>query len=127
MEAIITHAQNDSFINQLVIKKKKTNIFINAAEIIWFEANVNYVKIHTATTVYSKKTSLKELELQLNPDFFVRIHRSTIISFGNIEYMFPYFDEEYIVVLKQGTVLRLSKAYIGKIPMIEEKVKQKSV
>lgn len=94
-------------------------------DISWFEADANYVKIHTATTTYIKKLSLKELELQLDPTIFARIHRSTIISLNSVESIFPYFKEEYIIVLKNEKLLRMSRTYLNKLPLIREKVQQK--
>lgn len=115
-----------TFISQIEIKEKRSIILINTDDIIWFEADANYVKIHTETVVYTKKASLKELELQLDPEVFVRIHRSSIISFKNIELIFPYFKEEYIIVLKNEKTLRLSRAYADKHELILKKIKQKS-
>ncbi|HRG51543.1 MAG TPA: LytTR family DNA-binding domain-containing protein [Bacteroidia bacterium] len=126
MEEIILPTAINTFIFQIEIKEKKRIISINTDDIIWLEADANYVKIHTKTAVYIKKTSLKELELQLDPEVFIRIHRSAIISFKSIDVMFPYFKEEYIIVLKNEKTLRLSRGYTDKLELIQKKIKQKS-
>ncbi|HET6227038.1 MAG TPA: LytTR family DNA-binding domain-containing protein [Bacteroidia bacterium] len=114
---------NPSFIDQLSLKEKGKTIVVNTADIIWFEADTNYVKIHTDKSVHIKKTSLKELELMLNPNVFVRIHRSSIVCLENIKSLFPYFDDEYIVVLDTGKALRLSRAYLNKLEQIQKGMK----
>jgi|SRR3954462_11916581 len=124
MEGTITTIQNDYFINEFSIKEKGKFISVNIDDIIWFEADTNYVNIHHASKVYVKKTSLKELELRLNPTIFVRIHRSAIISFRHIQSIRPYFKDEYIIVLSNEKVLRLSRSYLDKIELIVEKIRQ---
>ena len=44
-----------TFIFHIDIKEKKRTILINTDEIIWFEADANYVRIHTKTAVYTRK------------------------------------------------------------------------
>lgn len=123
----ITPTKNDSFIQGIEIKEKGKCISVNVSDIIWFEADTNYVKIHTNTThVYLKKISLKELEQQLDPAFFVRIHRSTIVNFNSIESMFPYFKDEHILILKNGKALRISRVYKDKVQLICERSQIKS-
>lgn len=125
MKEAITATENGAFIDHIAITEKRGNTLVNIMDISWFEADANYVKIHTATTTYIKKLSLKELELQLDPTIFARIHRSTIISLNSVESIFPYFKEEYIIVLKNEKLLRMSRTYLNKLPLIREKVQQK--
>jgi two-component system LytT family response regulator len=51
------------------------------------------------------------VEAQLDPQRFARIHRSTIVNLERIRELQPYFNREYIVVLKDGTKLKLSRSY----------------
>lgn len=126
MAEAITPTKNDSFIQGIEIKEKGKYISVNVGDIIWFEADTNYVKIHTNTQVYLKKISLKELEQQLDPTVFVRIHRSAIVTFNSIESMFPYFKDEHILILKNGKALRISRVYKDKVQLICERSQIKS-
>lgn len=125
MEESVLLIQN-SFIFQIDIKEKRRTISIKTDDIIWLEADSNYVKIYTKAGEYTKKASLKEFERQLDPNAFVRIHRSAIVNFDSIESMFPYFKEEYIIILKNEKTLRLSRTYKDKVELILHKIKQKS-
>jgi two-component system LytT family response regulator len=64
------------------------------------------------------RAGIGELELQLEPKKFLRIHRSTIVNVERIEEMRPWFHGEYEVVLHDGTQLRLSRRYRSKLKEI---------
>jgi two-component system, LytTR family, response regulator len=54
---------------------------------------------------------MKNLETQLDPERFVRIHRSTIVNLERIKELQPFFRGEYVVVLQSGITLKLSRGY----------------
>ena len=51
-----------------------------------------------------------DLEAQLDPQRFVRIHRSIIVNLERIKELHPHFNGDYIVVLEDGRQLRLSRS-----------------
>jgi two-component system LytT family response regulator len=55
------------------------------------------------------------LEAQLDPARFIRIHRSTIVNGDRLKKLSPSFEGEYTVILHDGTKLRLSRGYQGRI------------
>ena len=56
-------------------------------------------------------TRWPHLESQLDPQQFVRIHRSTIVNVDRIQEMQSSFNGEYVVLLRNGTRLTLSRGY----------------
>ena len=50
-------------------------------------------------------------EAWLDEDRFLRIHRSCIVNLDAIKEIQPWFRGEYLVILGDGTKLRLSKTY----------------
>jgi len=106
------------YISRILIKGKETYSFLQVSDILWFEADSDYVKIHTAEKVYLKNLSLNELEAKLNPEIFVRIHRSTIVNLAFIRELKPYFNGEYYIYLQNGERLKLSRSYKEKIKLI---------
>ena len=52
---------------------------------------------------------MQDLEAQLDPEKFVRIHRSAIVNLDRIKEMHPHFNGDYIVVLEDGSQLKLSR------------------
>jgi two-component system LytT family response regulator len=51
------------------------------------------------------------IEAKLNPEKFLRIHRSTIVNVDRIKELHPMFSGDYAVILKNGTELALSRNY----------------
>jgi two-component system, LytTR family, response regulator len=85
--------------------------FVRVQEIDWIEGSGVYVKLHTAAKSYLLRETLNNLEAQLDPTSFVRIHRSTIVNVERIVELRPHLHGEYYVFLQDGTELKLSRRY----------------
>jgi two-component system, LytTR family, response regulator len=70
--------------SQIKIVEKGWDIFIDYPDVVMFEANGNYCKIHLAKRFYLYKKTMKELDLNLNSSEFLRIHRSFILNLNQI-------------------------------------------
>ncbi len=77
----------------------------------WLEGAGNYVKVHTGTREHLLRDSLKSLEERLDPQRFLRVHRSAIVNLDSIQRLEPWFHGEYVVVLRDGTRLHSSRTY----------------
>jgi len=75
------------------------------------EADGDYVKIHAGKRWHLLRETMKRLEAELDPGRFVRIHRSTIVNIERIRELQSYFRGEYVVILHDGTTLKLSRGY----------------
>jgi two-component system LytT family response regulator len=95
----------------VLVKAGGREFFIKAEAIDWVEAVGKYVRIHAARESYLLREGIGEMELQLNPEMFCRIHRSTIVNAGRIREMRPWFHGDYEITLLDGTRLRLSRRY----------------
>src|SRR4029077_2348211 len=80
-------------------------------EIEWIDAEGDYVRIHVGKTWHLLRETMKNLEDQLDSARFVRIHRSTIVNLEKVKELQPFFRGEYVVVLHNGTTLKLSRGY----------------
>jgi two-component system LytT family response regulator len=69
------------------------------------------VRVHAGRAWHVLRETMKHLETQFDPVRFVRIHRSTIVNVERIKELQPYFHGEYVVVLQDGTHLKLSRGY----------------
>jgi two-component system LytT family response regulator len=77
----------------------------------WIEAAGNYVKIHVGGQSHLVRDTLARLEAVLDPSLFARIHRSVIVNLDRVRQMEPWFSGEYLVLLHDGTQLKLSRWY----------------
>jgi two-component system, LytTR family, response regulator len=99
---------SDTFLSRIVIKSPKAMNIIPVDEILYFEAQDDYVMIHTQASRHMKKQTMKYFEDRLNPDQFVRIHRSYIANVSYINKLEPYSKDTFIAVFKNGTKLNVS-------------------
>jgi two-component system LytT family response regulator len=97
--------------NRLMIKSGGRIHFVRMADIDWCEAQGNYVRVHVGTQDHLVRDTMSHLESELDPQQFVRIHRSTIVNVDRIQEMQSSFNGEYVVLLRTGTRLTLSRGY----------------
>ena len=98
--------------DRFVVKSGGRVRFVKADAIEWVEAAGDYVRLHTDEKQHLLRKTMKEMEQGLDADQFLRIHRSTIVNVDCLQEMRPYgSNNEYVVVLADGTERRLSRTY----------------
>jgi two-component system LytT family response regulator len=85
---------------------------IPVKDIFHVEAQDDYVEFHTAKGRFLKKETMTQLERQLPPDRFLRVHRSHIIRLDQMEKLEKYGKESYLIILKNGVKVQVSKSRI---------------
>jgi two-component system LytT family response regulator len=96
---------------RLVVKAGGRVQFVPVAEIRWIEAEGNYARVHAGETSHVVRTTLAGLASKLDPKRFLRIHRSTIVNVRYVRELRPWFRGDYVVVMRDGTELTLSRTY----------------
>lgn len=110
--SLLKQLEADSkYLERLVVKAGGRVFFLLTEEIDWIEAEGNYVNVHTAHKSHLLRESISNLEAQLDPRKFIRIHRSTIVNLRRIKELQPWSHGEYHVILHDGTELTLSRNY----------------
>ena len=97
--------------SRLMIKSSGRIHFVRMVDIDWCEASGNYVRVHVGSQEHLVRDTMSHLESELDPAQFVRIHRSTIVNVDRIQEMHSSFNGEYVVLLRNGTRLTLSRGY----------------
>ncbi len=98
-------------VQKFAIKTGERIQFVAATDVDWIEADDYYVKLHVGRQAHLLRESLTHLEKQLDPAQFARIHRSIIVNLARIKELKQRFRGEYLVVLQDGTRLKLSRSY----------------
>lgn len=111
-EAVSRAAQPEraSYLTRMMIKSASRVFFLKTDEIDWIGADDYYVKLHVGRKVHMLRETMNELETKLDPEKFLRIHRSTIVNIDRIKEMHPHFNGDYIILLHDGTELKLSRS-----------------
>lgn len=100
---------------RLIVKTQGRVLLVKAEEVDWVEAADNYVTLHIGNEHHMMRETMTSLEGRLPPEKFMRISRSTIVNIERIKELQPMFHGEYIVLLKNGTKLTLSRGYRDKL------------
>lgn len=106
------------FKHRILVKEKKKYFLVDLDDIYFFEASGDYVIIHKQKSTHLVNDSMNNLESKLDPEQFVRIHRSTIINLRYIDNLQPYFNGEFHITMKNGATVKLSRNYRDKIKTI---------
>lgn len=101
----------DAYLQRIVVKDRDRLFFVNVKEIIRLSGQENYVELHTAGSSHLIRDTLNHLESRLDPQKFARIHRSEIVNIDVVKELHSWSHGDYIVILKEGTRLRLSRRY----------------
>jgi len=95
--------------SRISVPLKNKIILVETEDIDWIEAADYYCKLHCGRNIYLLRETLNNLERNLDPEKFIRIHRSTIVNVLRIKELESYYNNEYIAILKDGTKLKISK------------------
>jgi two-component system LytT family response regulator len=98
-------------LDRVVLKYGGRVVLLNVDEIDWIGAAGIYLELHAGTATHLYRSSLTALLERLDPSRFVRIHRSVVINTDRIKELRPRGHSDYTVVLRDGRMVPLSRAY----------------
>ncbi|MFQ5570125.1 MAG: LytR/AlgR family response regulator transcription factor [Rhodothermales bacterium] len=108
-------AREGAFLKRLAVKSAGQVFFLNVEEIDWIEAAGNYAGLHVKDRTHLARETMAGLEARLDPDRFLRIHRSTIVNLDRIKALQPLYNGEYVFTLHDGTRLQSSRSYRDRV------------
>lgn len=95
----------------VTVKTGTTLRRVALGEVDWIEAQGNYVALHVGAHTHLHRETLKGFECQLDPDRFLRIHRSVVVALDRIDTVRSDADGEMMLRLHTGAQLRVSKPH----------------
>ena len=96
---------------QRIVVKDGTRVHIIPVERLdYAEAQDDYVALHSQGKSYLKQQTISSLEATLDPEQFIRIHRSSIVNIERVARIEPYTKDSRMAVLTDGTQLPVSRA-----------------
>ncbi|CUS49030.1 MAG: two component signal transduction system LytT family response regulator [Idiomarinaceae bacterium HL-53] len=109
---------NDSYPEHIAIKDSGEITRVAVNSIAWIDAAGDYMCIHAGSETHILRRTMKELEQELNPKLFQRIHRSAIVNIDQVEKLCSRQNGEYHVVLSNGKELKVSRSYKDRIKQL---------
>ncbi|MCO1334692.1 LytTR family DNA-binding domain-containing protein [Microbulbifer sp. OS29] len=99
----------------IAVKDSGKITLVPAQEIDWVDAAGDYMCVHARGETHVMRITMKELEQQLDPKLFQRIHRSTIVNLSRVREIRAHINGEYNLVLDNGESLKMSRSYKSKV------------
>ncbi|HEV2129508.1 MAG TPA: LytTR family DNA-binding domain-containing protein [Longimicrobiaceae bacterium] len=107
-------------LDRLVVRSGARITFLRTDEVEWIDAEGNYVRLHVGKKSYLLRETMSGIEAKLDPERFIRIHRSTIVNIECIKSLETLFQGEYVVHLEDGTKLTSSRGYRDRLHALME-------
>lgn len=116
LQAVVADAaQRRGYLERVLIKDGARVHVVPSSTIDYIEAQDDYVQVTASGKAWLKNQRMSELEAQLDPQVFLRIHRSYIANVGSIARIEPASKDNYCAVLKDGTRLPISRSGYQKL------------
>lgn len=107
---------------RLAVKTEGRVLLLKLDDIDWIESADNYVSVHVGPETHLLRETMNAMESRLPAERFLRISRSAIVNVERIRELQPMFHGEYVVILRNGTRLMLSRTYRDKLQLILGKI-----
>ncbi|WP_010384499.1 LytR/AlgR family response regulator transcription factor [Pseudoalteromonas rubra] len=108
--------EDKKYPESIAVKEQGEIIRVSAASIQWIDAAGDYMCLHCSDgQTHILRKTMKELEQELDPKLFVRVHRSAIVNTKQISKLVTQSSGEYLLVLENGQELKVSRSYRDKV------------
>lgn len=97
------------YLKHVPVKRDGSILLVKVTDITWIKAEDKYVCLHTGRAAHLLREAISNLEAQLDPEQFVRIDRSYIVSIDHIDNIIQMSRNKYEVVFRDGTKLKISR------------------
>jgi len=115
LKSVVTSLENGAALRKdypqrLLVRNGVKDLFVNVADIEWIEAADYYSCLHVGTKSFMLRETIKQLAHTLDPNKFVRVHRSIMVNLDQIREIFREGQSEGSIVLVNGQRLKMSKS-----------------
>jgi two-component system LytT family response regulator len=112
-------ADTGSYATRLVFKSKGKILFLPMTDIQWVGAEENYVRISTGKESHLLRETMARFESRLNPESFIRVHRSAIVNLQYVKEIRTDSQEgESFVLMHDGQKVPMSRGYKSRISQL---------
>jgi len=103
------------YLKRLAVRSAGKTIFVEMKDVDWIEAAENYAQLHVGRSAHLVHVAMNTLEKSLDPEIFLRVHRSAIVNIARIRELQPASHGEYMLTLTNGVRLQSSRTYNEKL------------
>ena len=102
---------HDRYLSRFAVRHGDRVTVVDVATVDWIEASGDYLELHVGRARHLVRMTMTEVEERVHPERFLRIHRSTLVQLDRVAGLEPSVAGEDVVVLRDGTRLRVSRRY----------------
>jgi two-component system, LytTR family, response regulator len=99
----------ERYARRILVRVREKIVVVKTDDIDWIEAADYYASIHSGGSAYLLRETLSDLENRLDPERFLRVHRSAIVNVDRVREIHPLFRGDCMLVLTDGTQVKLSR------------------
>src|SRR5262249_21179239 len=103
------------YVKRLAVRSGGKTSLVNVEDIDWIQAAENYVELYVGPGRHMLQVTMNTLQASLDPEVFIRIHRSMMVNVGRIKELQAASHGEYVIVLRSGVRLQSSRTYHDRI------------
>lgn len=103
------------YLKRLAVRSAGKTMFVDLKDVDWIEAAENYAQLHVGRSAHLVHVAMNTLEKSLDPEMFLRVHRSAIVNIARIRELQPASHGEYVLTLSSGVRLQSSRTYNEKL------------
>jgi hypothetical protein len=111
----------DQFISNIIVSDGNKKHSIIVSEILYFSANPPYITLHLESKKHLYNETLKSISIKLNPEEFIRIHKSTIVNIKMVTSYTTRLNGDYDLKLKNDVQLRISRNFASDFKILFNK------
>jgi two-component system LytT family response regulator len=108
-------ARKRPYLTRVPVRSEGRVLVVDLSAVDWIAASDNYVTLHVGTREYLVRDTIAAFDRRLDPDRFVRVHRSTIVQIDRIAELVPDFHGDFTIRLKDGASLPLSRTFRARV------------
>lgn len=102
-------------IEKVVVKNGGKIFFVKTKDIEWVESAGNYLKLHVGKNSHMIRETMNAFEKKINPQEFVRIHRSSLVNIEAIHNLENWGNTEFVITLNSGDKVQSGRSYYAAI------------
>ncbi|HXB74806.1 MAG TPA: LytTR family DNA-binding domain-containing protein [Candidatus Acidoferrales bacterium] len=103
------------YLSRLAVRSGDRTIFLTTDDVQWIEAEQNYVRVHASHAAHLLHVPMNTIETSLDPERFMRIHRSYIVNLQHIRQVWTLAHGQFVLELASGERLQSGRTYGEKI------------
>ncbi len=110
-----TIASPRTYPKRFAVRSAGKTLFLDVRDLDWIGGAQNYVELHTGPDSYLLHVTMNAIEKSLDPEMFLRVHRSIIVNCERIKAMQPGAHGEYLITLRDGVRLQSGRTYADRL------------